>query len=125
MNTLVAKVVPEGSIEVVSASLLLEMKAKAKLLPREEARALRREFRDELRGKFAHLIEVYVLMFPKLRGAPILMFNRQYEMIGKLGTGWAEALRDISVVTLFLLSERSSFISGQTLVADGGRVTLP
>ena len=37
-------------------------------------------------------------------------------------TGRAE---EIAETVLFLLSERSSFTTGQTLVADGGRVTLP
>lgn len=32
---------------------------------------------------------------------------------------------DIAQVVLFLLSERSQFMTGQTLVASGGRVTLP
>jgi 3-oxoacyl-[acyl-carrier protein] reductase len=32
---------------------------------------------------------------------------------------------DIAELALFLLSERASFITGQTYVADGGRVTLP
>ena len=32
---------------------------------------------------------------------------------------------DIAAVTLFLASERSSFTTGQTVVASGGRVTLP
>ncbi|MDJ0894612.1 MAG: glucose 1-dehydrogenase [Alphaproteobacteria bacterium] len=32
---------------------------------------------------------------------------------------------EIAELALFLLSERSSFITGQTFVADGGRVTLP
>ena len=32
---------------------------------------------------------------------------------------------EIAEMVLFLLSERSSFTTGQTLVADGGRVTLP
>jgi 3-oxoacyl-[acyl-carrier protein] reductase len=37
-------------------------------------------------------------------------------------TGHAEEMAE---TVLYLLSERSSFITGQTLVADGGRVTLP
>ena len=32
---------------------------------------------------------------------------------------------DISQLVLFLLSERSCFMTGQTLVASGGRVMLP
>ena len=32
---------------------------------------------------------------------------------------------DIAGTVLFLLSERASFISGQTFVVDGGRVTVP
>jgi len=32
---------------------------------------------------------------------------------------------DIAELAHFLLSERASFITGQTFVADGGRVTLP
>ena len=32
---------------------------------------------------------------------------------------------DIAAMTLFLASERSSFTTGQTVVASGGRVTLP
>ena len=33
--------------------------------------------------------------------------------------------KEIAELTLFLLSERSSFTTGQTVVASGGRVTLP
>ncbi len=32
---------------------------------------------------------------------------------------------DISAAVLFLLSDDAGFISGQTFVVDGGRVTLP
>jgi 3-oxoacyl-[acyl-carrier protein] reductase len=32
---------------------------------------------------------------------------------------------DIAELTAFLLSDKASFITGQTIVADGGRVTLP
>ena len=40
--------------------------------------------------------------------------------LGRLGTP-----EDIAELTLFLLSERSSFTTGQTVVASGGRVMLP
>ena len=32
---------------------------------------------------------------------------------------------EIAEMTLFLLSDRASFTTGQTLVASGGRVTVP
>jgi len=32
---------------------------------------------------------------------------------------------EIAELVLFLLSERSSFMTGQTVVASGGRVLLP
>ena len=35
------------------------------------------------------------------------------------------APQDIANVVLFLLSEQSSFMTGQTVVASGGRVLLP
>jgi len=41
-------------------------------------------------------------------------------MIKRTGTP-----EEMAETVLFLLSERSSFTTGQTLVADGGRVTLP
>ena len=47
----------------------------------------------------------------KLRGEAIL---------GRLGNA-----EEIAETVLFLLSERSAFTTGQTLVADGGRVLVP
>jgi 3-oxoacyl-[acyl-carrier protein] reductase len=32
---------------------------------------------------------------------------------------------DIAQAILFLASDRASFVSGQTFVVDGGRVTIP
>jgi NAD(P)-dependent dehydrogenase (short-subunit alcohol dehydrogenase family) len=32
---------------------------------------------------------------------------------------------EIAELICFLLSEQTSFVTGQTIVADGGRVTLP
>ena len=32
---------------------------------------------------------------------------------------------DIAEAIVFLLSDKASFVSGQTFVADGGRITLP
>lgn len=40
--------------------------------------------------------------------------------LGRLGTP-----REIAELAAFLLSERSAFTTGQTVVADGGRVMLP
>lgn len=45
---------------------------------------------------------------------------KQSTPLGRLGRP-----EEIAEVVCFLLSERSSFITGQTLVACGGRVTLP
>ena len=35
------------------------------------------------------------------------------------------APEELAELACFLLSERSSFMTGQTIVASGGRVTLP
>ena len=40
--------------------------------------------------------------------------------LGRLGRP-----EEIAELACFLLSERSSFMTGQTLVSSGGRVTLP
>ena len=40
--------------------------------------------------------------------------------LGRLGTP-----REIAELAAFLLSERSAFTTGQTVVADGGRIMLP
>ena len=45
---------------------------------------------------------------------------QQATPVGRLGRP-----EEISELVCFLLSERSSFTTGQTLVASGGRVTLP
>ncbi len=45
---------------------------------------------------------------------------REEAILGRLGTP-----EDIAETVLFLLSERSAFTTGQTLVADGGRVLVP
>ena len=45
--------------------------------------------------------------------------NKQASMLGKVG-----APQDIANVALFLASDESSFITGQVIVADGGRINL-
>ena len=46
-------------------------------------------------------------------------------MIGSTPLKWIGAPDDIAECAAFLLSDRSGFITGQTIAADGGRVTLP
>jgi 3-oxoacyl-[acyl-carrier protein] reductase len=46
-------------------------------------------------------------------------------MIDEAALGRTGAPEDIAGAVLFLLSDASDFISGQTVVADGGRVMLP
>ena len=56
-------------------------------------------------------------------GARIAIYfngNQQAAYLKRIGTP-----EEITEMVCFLLSERSSFTTGQTLVADGGRVTLP
>jgi 3-oxoacyl-[acyl-carrier protein] reductase len=48
-----------------------------------------------------------------------------YELIEKTPMQRIGKASEIAELVLFLLSERSSFMTGQTLVASGGRVTLP
>jgi 3-oxoacyl-[acyl-carrier protein] reductase len=48
-----------------------------------------------------------------------------YELIDKTPMQRIGKASEIAELVLFLLSERSSFMTGQTLVASGGRVTLP
>jgi 3-oxoacyl-[acyl-carrier protein] reductase len=56
----------------------------------------------------------------KSMGAEVIQRLRDEAFLKR--TGKPEEIAD---TVLFLLSERSSFITGQTFVADGGRVTLP
>jgi NAD(P)-dependent dehydrogenase (short-subunit alcohol dehydrogenase family) len=39
--------------------------------------------------------------------------------LGRQGTGW-----EVAYATLFLLSQESAYITGQTLAVDGGRTTI-
>jgi NAD(P)-dependent dehydrogenase (short-subunit alcohol dehydrogenase family) len=39
--------------------------------------------------------------------------------LGRQGTGW-----EVAYATLFLLSDESSYVTGQSLVVDGGLSTL-
>ena len=50
---------------------------------------------------------------------------RRQSMADEAALGRIGQPRDIAEVVLFLLSERSAFTTGQTLVADGGRIMLP
>jgi 3-oxoacyl-[acyl-carrier protein] reductase len=45
---------------------------------------------------------------------------RQEAFVKRLGRP-----EDIAEAIVFLLSDKASFVSGQTFVADGGRITLP
>lgn len=51
--------------------------------------------------------------------------ERRKGMIGGTPMGRIGQPEEIAETVLFLLSERSSFTTGQTLVASGGRVTVP
>lgn len=51
--------------------------------------------------------------------------QRIEKMVEATPTGRIGKPDDISELVLFLMSERSSFMTGQTLVASGGRVLLP
>lgn len=51
--------------------------------------------------------------------------KRREGMIGGTPMGRIGEPHEIAEATLFLLSERASFTTGQTLVASGGRVTVP
>jgi len=53
-------------------------------------------------------------------GAETMKRLAQEAFLGRIGHA-----EEIAETVLFLLSERSSFTTGQTYVADGGRVTLP
>jgi 3-oxoacyl-[acyl-carrier protein] reductase len=53
-------------------------------------------------------------------GADLMQRMRDEAFLKRIGKP-----EEIAETVLFLLSERSSFITGQTFVADGGRVTLP
>ncbi len=50
---------------------------------------------------------------------------RREAMVRETPMGRIGQPEEIAEMTLFLLSERSSFTTGQTLIASGGRVTLP
>lgn len=53
-------------------------------------------------------------------GEQAVQATREAAFLKRIGTP-----EEIAETVLFLLSERSSFTTGQTYVADGGRVTLP
>ena len=51
--------------------------------------------------------------------------SKRKEMINATPLKRIGSPEEIAETVLFLLSERSSFTNGQTLIADGGRVTIP
>ncbi|MGI9484321.1 MAG: SDR family NAD(P)-dependent oxidoreductase [Geminicoccaceae bacterium] len=124
--------VKDGMIEhgfgrIVCIASIAGLAPRARMLPYSTSKAAVIAFARSCAQAFAPDIRVNCL-------APGLI---ETDMSAAMDASAREAMREAAFLkrtgkpeemaetVLYLLSERSSFITGQTLVADGGRVTLP
>ncbi|MGI9435376.1 MAG: SDR family NAD(P)-dependent oxidoreductase, partial [Geminicoccaceae bacterium] len=124
--------VKDGMIErgfgrIVCIASIAGLAPRGRMLPYSTSKAAVIAFARSAAQAFAPAVRVNCL-------APGLI---ETDMSADMGPGVIEAMREdaflkrtgqpeeMAETVLYLLSERSSFITGQTLVADGGRVTLP
>lgn len=124
--------VKDGMIErgfgrIVCVASIAGLAPRARMLPYSTSKAAVIAFARSCAQALAPDVRVNCL-------APGLI---ETDMSASMGKAVREAMRDAAFLkrtgkpeemaetVLYLLSERSSFITGQTLVADGGRVTLP
>ena len=124
--------VKDGMIErgfgrIVCVASIAGLAARGRMLPYSTSKAAVIAFARSCADAFA----------PEVRVNTIAPGLTETDMGGGISPELRQAMREaaflkrtaqpeeIAETILFLLSEKSGFVTGQTLVADGGRVTLP